>query len=379
MDIESWRASFPAIAEEGRVHLNNCSASPLPQRGIDARRECERVWVTEGNPWETWLGKVEEAKARFAGLINADPADIAVLSSATHAFAQVASALSYEERPGVVVSDLEFPTTPQFWGAQERRGADLGVADSPDGITVPASAYEAHIDDDTALVCTSHAYSFTGGLCPVEAVADAVHDAGGYLFLDAYQSLGVVPIDVTDQEIDMLVSGTLKFLLGGPGIAFLYVDPDVAAELEPTNLGWFGVDDVFGFETETPEYAPGGRRFEQGTPPATAAYQASAGMSVIEEVGVDRIRRRTRDHTSYLVTAARDRGFSVRTPTDPDRRGAVVNVQVADPAATEAALLDDGFNVSQRGGGVRLSPHFYNTAAELERAVDAIATHGRPA
>jgi kynureninase len=378
MDIEAWRASFPAVAEEGRVHLNNCSASPLPQRGIDARRECERVWVTEGNPWETWLAKVAEAKARFAGLINADPADVAVLSSATHAFSQVGSALSYDERPGIVVSELEFPTTPQFWGAQERNGAELRVAESHNGVTVPASAYAAHIDDDTALVCTSHAYSFTGGLCPVEAVADAVHDAGGYLFLDAYQSLGVVPIDVDEQGIDMLVSGTLKFLLGGPGIAFLYVDPDVANELEPANLGWFGVEDVFGFEPEDPEYAQGARRFEQGTPPATAAYQASAGMSVIEEVGVDRIRERTQEHTSHLVAGARDRGFAVRSPTDPDSRGSVVNVQVADPAGTADALLENGFNVSHRGGGVRLSPHFYNTAAELDEALDAIDEHGTP-
>lgn len=378
MDIETWRRSFPAVAEEGRIHLNNCSASPLPQRGIDARRECERVWITEGNPWETWMAKVDEAKAQFATLINADLGDIAVLSSATHAFSQVASALSYEQRPGVVLSDLEFPTTPQFWGAQERRGAEVRVAESPDGITVPASAYDERIEDDTALVCTSHAYSFTGGLCPVDPVADAVHDAGGHLFLDAYQSLGVVPIDVEAQEIDMLVSGTLKFLLGGPGIAFLYVDPNVAAGLAPTNLGWFGVDDVFGFETKSPEYAPGGRRFEQGTPPATAAYQASAGMSVVEEVGVDRIRRRTRTHTDRLVTGARDRGFSVRTPTDPDRRGSVVNVQVADPADTTAALLDDGFNVSYRGGGVRLSPHFYNTNAELDQALDAIEADGTP-
>jgi len=378
MDIEAWRASFPAIAEEGRVHLNNCSASPLPERGLEARRECERVWVTEGNPWETWLAKVEEAKAQFAGLIGAEPTDVAVLSSATHAFSQVASALSYESRPGIVLSDLEFPTTPQFWGAQERHGADLRVAESPDGVVVPASTYAERIDDDTALVCTSHAYSFTGGLCPVDAVADAVHDAGGYLFLDAYQSLGVVPIDVADQGIDMLVSGTLKFLFGGPGIAFLYVDPDVAGELEPANLGWFGVENVFGFETEDPEYARGARRFEQGTPPATAAYQASAGMSVVEEFGVDRIRRRTREHTNQLVAGARERGFSVRTPADPDRRGSVVNVQVATPAATAEALLEDGFNVSHRGGGVRLSPHFYNTAAELEQALDAIDEHGAP-
>lgn len=378
MSLQAWREEFPAVTEQGRVHLNNCSAAPIPQRGLDARRECERVWIEEGNPWGPWLEKVNESKAQFADLVNADPDEVAVMSSATQAFAQVASAFDYTDANEVVVTDLEFPTVPQFWHAQQRRGARVRWAESPDGEWVPPDTYEAAMSGDTLLVCSAHAYSFTGGLMDVEAVADAVHDRGGYLFLDAYQSAGIVPIDVKAQGIDLLVSGTLKFLLGGPGIAYLYVDRDLANGLEPSNLGWFGVDDIFGFETREPQYADGARRFELGTPPAPNAYTASAGMEVVTGFGVDRVRDRVVEHTARLIEGVETNGFEVRTPHEDERRGGVVNVQVADPPAAETSLLDRGFNVSTRAGGVRLSPHFYNTAEEIDAAVDAIAEIAEP-
>ena len=377
MSIEAWRSAFPAV-RQGRVHLNNCSAGPVPERGLEARREFERTWIEAGNPWEEWLKRVDDAKALFAALIGADPDEVAVLSCATQALAQVASAFDYDGRDEVVVTDLEFPTVPQFWRAQGRRGARVRVAESPDGRRVPADAYADALSEDTLLVCSSHAYSFTGGLMDVGAVADAVHDRGGYLFLDAYQSAGVVPIDVDAMGVDVLVSGALKFLLGGPGIAFLYVDREVAAELEPTNLGWFGVDDVFGFETRDPAYAPGARRFELGTPPAPNAYTASAGMELLREVGLDTIRERVVEHTRRLIEGADREGFTVRTPRADEHRGGVVNVQVADPEGAADAMLDRGFNLSTRAGGVRLSPHFYNTAEEIDAAVETLAEVAAP-
>lgn len=376
-DVEAWRAEIPAVADEGLIHLNNCSAGPIPQRGLEARRECERVWVEEPNPWETWLETVEEAKTRFADLIGAEPNEIAVCSGATDALARLASAFDYKGRNGVVVSDLEFPTVPQFWHGQEGRGARLSFAESPDGIHVPVEAYAEAINDDTLLVSTSHARSFTGSLLDVAGVADVVHDHGGYFVLDAYQSAGVVPIDVDAMGVDALVAGTLKFLLGGPGIAFLYVDDAIVGDLEPTTRGWFGADDVFGFEQD-PDYAPGARRFELGTPPATVAYQAAAGMELIQAVGVERIRDRVVRHTRRLIEGAKERGFSVQTPSEDQRRGGVVNVVVADPEATEAAMIDAGFALSTRAGGIRLAPHFYTTDDEIHAALEALDTHAKP-
>lgn len=378
MSIASYRAELPAVAEEGRVHLNNCSAGPIPDRGLEARRACEQVWIEAANPWDEWLETVDQARSRFAELIHAETEDVAVISCATDGLSQVASAFDYNGRDEVVLSDLEFPSIPQFWAAQEQRGARRRWAESPDGKRVPTGRYEAAISGDTLLVCSAHAYSFTGGLMDVRAVADAVHDAGGYLFLDAYQSAGVVPIDVTEMDVDFLVSGTLKFLCGGPGIAFLYVDPDVAPDLEPASRGWFGVDDVFGFETRDPEPAARAGRFQSGTPPATAAYTASAGLSFVLDYGIMRIRDRVVEHTERLIDGLRSHGFTVRTPRKPDHRGGVVNVQVQEPAAAEHALLNRGFALSTRAGGLRLSPHFYNTAEEMDQAIDAIGAVASP-
>jgi len=378
-EVQSFRAEIPAVAEEGQIHLNNCSAAPLPQRGLEARRECERIWIEAGNPWGEWLEKVNESKRLFADLINAREDEIAIVSCATQAFAQIASALEYDDRHEVVTSELEFPTLPQFFRAQEKRGAELRIAESADGMTVSPESYAEQMSEDTLMVCGAHAYSFTGGLMDVEAVADAVHDHGGYLFLDAYQSAGIVPLDVEKQDIDMLVSGTLKFLLGGPGIAFLYVDRELANQLEPTNLGWFGVEDIFGFETESPTYADGARRFELGTPPAPNAYTAAAGLEFVMDYGVDRVRDRVVDHTRALIEGVEDHGFTVRSPHEDTKRGGVVNVQVEHTDAVEQELLDRDFSVSQRAGGIRLSPHFYNTAEEIQEAVETLAEVGTPA
>lgn len=372
MSIDSWRAQFPAIADEEWVHLRNCSVGPVPRSGLEARREFERVWIEEARPWDEWLGAVEEAKANFAALINADPDEIAVVSSATAAIAQVASAFEYAARNEVVTSTLDFPTVPQFWHAQRKRGAEVRFADPGDETYVTSEAYAEQLSDDTLLVCTAHASSFTGGLIDVKAVADAVHDRGGYLFLDAYQSVGIVPIDVKKQEIDMLTAGTLKFLLGGPGIAFLYVDSELASELEPTSRGWFGVKETFGFDIRDPSFAPGTRRFELGTPSVPNAYTANAGMEVIREFGVKNARERVVELTSQAIEAAEGRGFSVATPRKDDRRGSVVNVQVQEPERVTKALHSRGFNVSSRGGGVRIAPHFFTLEDEIDAVVDEI-------
>ncbi|MDZ7701500.1 MAG: aminotransferase class V-fold PLP-dependent enzyme [Halobacteriales archaeon] len=378
MSLDAWRSRFPEVAETDRVHLNNCSVGPIPQAALDASDRYLEVWLEEMNPWDEWLDEVDRAVENFARLINADIDEVAVMTSATQAMAGVASALDYEGRDEVVTSDLDFPTVPQLWHAQGRHGANLRYAESGEEHHVPLEAYEAELSDRTLLVNTAMAYPFTGGLVDVEGLADAVHDHGGYLFLDAYQATGVVPIDVKAQGIDMLTAGSLKFMLGGPGLAFLYVDRELANELEPTVRGWFGVEDRFDFPMRDPEYAAGTRRFEHGTPPVPAAYTANPGMEILLEYGVENVRERVIELTGRLIEGVADHGFEVATPADPDRRGGVVNVQVRHPERTLETLHHRGFKLSERNGGVRAGVHFYNTAAEIDRYVDALADVATP-
>lgn len=378
MSIESWRDRFPAIADEGWVHLRNCSVGPVPRSGLEARREYERYWVTKARPWDEWLVAVEDAKESFAALINAEPDEIAVVSSATSAISQVASAFDYTDRHEVVTSTLDFPTVPQFWHAQRERGAALKFADPGDRRYVPVESYAEQLTEDTLMVCTAHASPFTGGLIDVESVADAVHDRGGYLFVDAYQSAGIVPIDVKAQNIDMLTTGTLKFLLGGPGIAFLYVRKELANQLEPTSRGWFGVEETFDFDIYEPGYADGTRRFELGTPAVSNAYTATAGIETIREFGVENVRDRVVSLTDRAIESAERYGFSVATPHESDRRGGLVNVQVADAKRVTKDLHERGFNVSSRAGGIRVAPHFFTYDEEIDAVFEVIDEIAEP-
>ena len=382
-DLTEWRAEFPTIACETDVHLNHCMVSPLPQRGLDARRECERAWQTaHPHPWDEWYDSIDEARERFARLINASPDEIAVTPSVTQALARIASAIDFDGQKEILTTEMEFPSTWQLWEAQTRhRNARVRMAESRDGQRITTDAYADELTDDTVLVATSHAFSATGGLMDPKAVADLAHDRGAYLFLDAYQSTGVVPIDVKKQDIDMLATGTTKFLFGGPGVAFLYVDEEIIPELEPASLGWFSSEERF--EVEHPEYASDATRFQLGTPPITNTYQASAGMSVVEEVGVETIHERIVEHTGHLIRGAEERGFSVATPKADDLRTAIVNVEVDDYEAACENIVEDGFRVSYIesrvvDSGIRFSPHFYTTSAEIEAALDSLATHATP-
>lgn len=378
MTIDDWRARFPEIADSDRIHLNNCSVGPIPQRGIDNIDRFRDVWLDDVQPWDDWLDMVDLAAERFAELINADIDEVAIMTSASQAVAGVASAFDYDDRDEVLTSDLDFPSSPAVLDAHSKRGAKLRYAESGDAFYVPADAYAEKLSDRTQLVCTAHACPFTGGLLEVEEVAAAAHEAGAYLFLDAYQSAGIVPIDVKRQGIDMLTAGCGKFLLGGPGLVFLYVDRAVANELEPTNRGWFGVKDRFDFPTTDLEYAAGTRRFEMGTPPVPCCYTAEAGIHTILEFGVDRVRDRVVEHTEHIIEGVQERGFEIASPRDPDRRGGVVNIQVAHPERTLDTLQWRNIKATKRNGGIRVAPHFYTKSAEIDRFLDIFADIATP-
>jgi selenocysteine lyase/cysteine desulfurase len=370
-DLAAHRRRIPLLRTT--IPLNNCSQAP---QSDDTRRAALAYldsWNTVGMDWDAWMAEVERARAAFASLIGAAPVDVALSSSVSEATSSLASALAPDgRRHRIVATHAEFPTVGHVWLAQERRGLGVDWVPVTDG-TVRLEDYDPLLDDRTLLVSATHGYYQTGALQDLAAIAARAHDVGALVYVDAYQTLGTRPLDVRALDLDFLASGTLKFLMGMPGIAFLYVKPEVAERLHPTVTGWFGRRDPFAFETTRLDWASGARRFDTGTPPIVNAAVARAGIEMVASVGLEPIRAWTEVLSRRLVDGGRERGFQVLGTTDSGRKAPTTALAVRDADAAEAAMRVRGILTSARGPAIRLAPHFYNTIDEIDRALDALA------
>lgn len=370
-DIEACRARIPVLAS--CIPMNSCSQAPQTDATRAAAERYLDSWNESGMDWDAWLAEVALAKAEFAKLIGATPSDIAVFSSVSEATSAVASALDLSgHRNGLVVSEAEFPTVAQVWLAQEPRGGRVSFAPVCDGMIDPG-AYDTLIDDRTALVSACHGYYANGFIQDVGRIAARARDAGAFSFVDAYQTLGVVPVDVHALGVDFLASGNLKFLMGMPGIAFLYVRPELVGSLHPALTGWFGRVDPFTATARTLDWSPTASRFDTGTPPVINAYVARAGMALINALGADKIRAWHETVGRRLVDGARSLGLTVQGTGDMAHKTATTAFVVRDPPAIEAAMRARGVLPTARGDVLRLAPHFFTTIDDVDRALDLLA------
>ena len=374
-DIAAWRRRIPLLAS--CIPMNNCSQAPQTDITRDAAQRYLDSWNSRGMDWDDWMEQVGRAKAEFAALIGATPADIALFSSVSEATSAVASALDLTgKRAGLVVSEAEFPTVAHVWLAQARRGARLSWAPVRDG-TIDPAIYDSLIDDRTALVSSCHGYFMNGFMQDVGRIAARARDAGALSFVDAYQTAGTVPIDARALGVDFLAAGNLKFLMGIPGIAFLYVRREIVHRLEPTVTGWFGRTNPFAFDNKTLDWSPTASRFDTGTPPVINAYVAQAGMSIINEVGPAKIRAWLEVLGQRLIDGGRARGLILHGTPDMARKTPTTAFVVRDSHAVESAMRARGVLPSARGDVIRLAPHFYSTIEDVDTALDLLADISR--
>jgi len=240
-------------------------------------------------------------------------------------------------------------------------------------VRMPLEVFERAIDERTAAVCTGHVYFTTGWIQDVKALAEICHRKGARLVVDAYQSIGAFPFDVHASGVDYLVGGTLKWLMGGPGIAFLYARRDVAEAARPSAVGWWGVADPFAFDVEHLDPGKGARRFEYGTPAVAAIYAARAGIELLREVGVETVRLRHMALSQRLVDGAVAQSWTVRCPTNARERTAIVTLEHPEPQRAVDTLRAAGVITDSRPGLIRLSPHYFNTEDEMDRALELLA------
>jgi kynureninase len=367
-ELSDYRGRFPILAET--TYLINHSLGAMPAAAEERVLEYAHVWKTRGiRAWgEGWWEMALTVGDQIGRLIGAPPGTVSMHQNVTIAEAVVLSCFRFDRpRRRIVYEEGNFPSVRYLYQAQaERGGADIVVAADDEGVV------EA-IDDRTLLVPVTHVLYKTGEIQDVEAIVERAHDHGALVVLDAYQSVGTVPLDVTALGVDFAVGGSVKWLCGGPGAGWLYVRPDLASVLEPGLTGWQAHARPFDFEPEQ-DYAEGAARFLTGTPNVPALYAATAGYDVIEEVGIERIRERSVEQTTLLIELLEEAGFPVGSPSDPARRGGTVVVRPPDFERVDAELAARGILCDHRPDvGLRLGPHFFNTDDELRHTVEQIA------
>ena len=365
--LESYRDRFPIL--QHTTYLISHSLGPMPLGAEEnlLRYACE--WRERGvRAWaEGWWETSTSVGDQLARIFSAAPGTTVMHQNVAVAQAVVLSCFEFEPpRNRIVYGEGEFPSVRYLYQAQRRRGAEVEVL-------ADAEAVLEAIDERTLLVPVSHVLFKTGEIQDVEAIVERAHEAGALVVLDAYQSVGSVPLDVTRLGVDFAVGGSVKWLCGGPGAGWLYVRPDLIERLEPTFTGWQAHARPFAFEPEQ-EYASGAARFLTGTPNVPALYAASAGYDIIEEVGVERIRERSVQQTTLLVELLEGAGFEVASPGDPDRRGGTVVVRTPELESVHRELDAREIVCDFRpDAGIRLGPHFFNTDDELRFAAAQIA------
>jgi len=371
MNANAFRSHFPALSR--RVHLASCS---LGARSIDLDEALDRMvhdMADSGNPWERFEEQVSQVRRRFAALIGARVDQVALIPNASIGAYQVASTVDWSDRPRLVSTMLEFPSISHVWLAQRPRGARVVHAERVED-------YANLIDRRTRLVSLPLVgYQYAERL-PVAELAGIAHEVGAEAFVDAYQAGGTEPVDVGKLGCDYLVMGTLKYLLGLPGLAFLYVREPRRADLDPSLTGWFGRRNPYAFDPKTLDFSDTATKFETGTPAVPACYTGNAGLRLIEELDLSAVR----EHIQNLVDLAIERltAQGERIHTLPrHRRGSHIGLYAADPVGLGQWLAERGITVSPRGPVVRLSFHYYNNSDDLAALCAALAQyrtrHGR--
>lgn len=370
MDWSAWRDEFPILSR--RTYLNSCSLGALSRRSEARLHGFLAEWHEHGaSAWyDIWWGRLSELRSRVASLLGAADGEVALCASVSAALAVVASAVDYRRRPRVVVSELDFPTLSYQWLA--RPGLEVVRVPSDDGVGIDPGRFADAVDDRTAVLATSHVFFTTGAIQALPALAEIAHRRGALFVVDAYQSVGQIPVDAPATGADVLLTGPLKWLLGGPGLAYAWVRDDRIPTLRPTTTGWFAAADQFAFEGGHLRFHDDARRFELGTPALATVHTALGGQEIVDEVGMEAIALRNRGLVDRLVDGALAAGFRLRVAPDAAERTAIVMVAEEDPEGAVEHLARRGVVVDARPGHVRLSPHFYNTEEDIDAALEGL-------
>ena len=372
------RELFPTL--NAGAYLLSHSLGPVPTTARETMNDYLREWQdhTSEDAWGArWWELSTEVGDRIARLLGAQPETVQMQPNASIAMHAAASCFdfSHKSKNKVVTTAIDFPSMGYIWEAKQRLGADVHIVSSDDDISVPTERILDSIDDRTILVALSHVSYRSSSRVNAQAIVHRAHEVGAHVLLDVYQSVGVMHLEAQAWNVDFLIGGSIKWLCGGPSCGYLYVRPDLIDKFKPRLTGWIAHANPFAFSHEGMEYASTVRRFAQGTPNIPSLYSFLPGLKIIEEVGVETIESESRRRTQRIVNFARERGWRLHSPTDVDCRGGSVMIEVENPQRVVEQLAQRKVFVDSRPRvGLRLSPHFFNTDEEIDRAMTILAS-----
>jgi kynureninase len=367
-ELLKWRGEFPILDRTTYMISNSLGAMP---RGVyDGMRAYADSWAERGvRAWEEgWWELAARVGDKIAPLIGARAGEISLHQNVTLTQAVISSCFDFQgPRNKVVMVELEFPSVQYFYHEQRRHGARVEMVPTPDHIRIDLDKLLAAIDETTLLVPISQVLFRSSFIVDARAVIERAHRVGAHVILDAFQATGTIPLDVRSLGVDFAVGGVLKWLCGGPGVAYLYVREDLRAKLRPSLTGWMAHQHPFEFETGAIDAREDSYRYLNGTPHIPALFACQPGLDILNEVGIQAIREKSMRLTARLMEGAKSRGWRVNTPEDAAERAGTVSVECPHAYEVCRELLARDILVDYRPkAGVRISPHFYNREEECD-------------
>jgi kynureninase len=361
-----YRKHFSALEE--CVHFISHSLGCVPDRAKDDLGEFFELWRTKSiTAWGDWLPEVDRAAARIEKIISAPQGTVIMHQNVSTVMSVLASCVDYAPaRNKVVYESLMFPTVSYVWQAEKRRGAECVVVPAKDGM-MDADAICAAIDERTLFVPLQHVVFATAQIQDVKKIAARAKEVGAHVILDCYQSIGTLPIDVIDLGVSFACGGSVKYVCGGPGAAWLYVRKDLIEAFAPRVTGWFGNEAPFAFTMPEQSYAETVWRYMGGTPAVAALYQARAGQALIAEIGVRKIRDKSLVMTQKCIDWVDELGLKLNSPRAAEVRGGSVVFDFVGSADVCRELNRRKFFCDHRPtAGIRIAPHFYTKSEEVD-------------
>ena len=384
----AWREEFPTV--EATLHFASHTLGAMP-RGVEvALRRYTHLWRSRGiRAWEEeWFRLPLETADVLAGILSAEPGTVTMFENVTVAQAVALSGVDFTgARRRLVCTGEDFPSVLYLYEGLARRGAEVtrvqakaAPGDPPgrDPRHIETAELVAAIDERTAVVALSHVLFRTAELLDLAPVVRRAHEVGALVLVDAYQSVGTVPLDMGALDLDLVTGGSVKWLCGGPGAGWLYVSPRVRDRLEPAFTGWFAHAEPFAFDPGPMRRDAGARRFYTGTTSVLAYAAARPGYEIVARIGVRAIREKSLRQTARMIALADESGIRVASPREPGRRGGTVCLDLPHAAEVCHALLAGDVLLDHRPGvGLRLAPHFYTRDDEVDLVMRRVREEAR--